>query len=57
MYKRRNQKQRNQAIKLSWQDKNELLNNFPKMELSYEKLIHKKFSSIQGNNTYILIYT
>jgi hypothetical protein len=59
MYKRRNHKRRNQhqAVKLSWHDKNELLNNFPLMELSYEKLIHKKvqFNSKEITHIYLSI--
>ena len=41
-YNKRRQKVPENAIKLSWDDKKYILNGFPVIELSYEKLIHKK---------------
>tara|TARA_Y100000816_G_C26083738_1_gene571571 strand:+ start:846 stop:1841 length:996 start_codon:yes stop_codon:yes gene_type:complete len=57
MKKYNNNRRSNQqyAIKLSWDDKKQLLQDFPALELSYEKLIHKKVQLNTKNISHIFL--
>lgn len=54
-YNKRRQRVPENAIKLSWDDKKYILNGFPVIELSYEKLIHKKVQFNTKNISHIFL--